>query len=95
MSIWTSIDLPDGREAKCGDESDSDEYGDRNPRDHTWDVAVAYEQIRICLWPDLGRQGNKEQHLDVLMLPSDVLALRDLLDCALQWHAQTNTRIEP
>lgn len=85
MSIWSSLELPDGREPRCGNEDACDEYGDRNPRDHVIDVAIAFEQIRLCVWPERDPNGERREgtFVNVLLLPDDARALRDLLDIAL------------
>jgi hypothetical protein len=85
MSIWSSLNHPDDREARCADEDDCDEYGDRNPRDHVIDVATAFEQIRLCIWParDSGKHWDTGTSVNVLLLPDDARALRDLLSLAL------------
>lgn len=85
MSIWSSLELGDDREPRCGNEDDCDEYGTRNPRDHVIDVAVAFEQIRLCVWPASDPNGNRPEGtwLNVLLLPDDARGLRDLLNLAL------------
>lgn len=87
MSIWSSLSLPDGREPRAGSPDQCDEYGDYNPRDHVIDVAVAFKQVRLCIWPE-GRftRGETGEEAQVLLLPDDLIAVRDLLNLAIEQH---------
>lgn len=84
MSIWSSLNLPGGREPFAGDEDACDEYGNRNPRNLRVDVAVAHEQTRLGIWPEFHARNSYSPSMTVLLLHDDLVALRDLLNMAIE-----------
>lgn len=66
MSIWASVALG----AKASDMNDPrvSPHAASGPNDHTVDIAMGGEQVRLCIWPDRDPSSHYGKGINVAML---------------------------